>query len=134
MGGSQGLMRTRPRRKVVLDPADEISGLDVPGGHPARKHFTAASTTTALTQYFAIRRCPVDYMLIYEFNDYPDMGGGTQVDEFETVESMHDKANELLLRNKDGEEYYTSVRGIRIESRFKYEPIQVATKYKAVED
>ena len=76
----------------------------------------------------------MDYVLIYEVNDYPDAGGGIVVEEFETAEAMHARANELLLRNKDGDEYFTSFRGLSVKSRFKYEPIHVPTKYKAVEE
>lgn len=74
----------------------------------------------------------MSYLLIYEINDYPDDGGGTQVEEFETSTAMTARASELLLQNTEDYKKYADVRGFRLKSSYSFAPIQVVERFIAV--
>lgn len=74
----------------------------------------------------------MSYLLIYEINDYPENGGGTQVEEFETSTAMTGRASELLLQNTEDYKKYADVRGFRLKSSYSFAPIQVVERFIAV--
>lgn len=50
-----------------------------------------------------------NYLLIYEINDFPEEGGGTAFETFETADDMHHFANMLLTKDN---ERYSKLRGV----------------------
>jgi len=61
------------------------------------------------------------YLLIYECNDYPEMGGGTQVEPFDDLEVMGQRATEVLSQNTiEFPDLHGSVRGYRVVEEIQY--------------
>lgn len=70
------------------------------------------------------------YVLVYEVQDYPELGGGTTIEEFEDDQDMHKRVNDL---NKQNSERYTSFQGLCVTTEYEYKAAEIVTFYKPVE-
>jgi hypothetical protein len=70
------------------------------------------------------------YILAYDIIDYPEEGGGIEIETFayNEKERMHERANELLSSERKIEILIAGT----LEDEFKYEPVEVAIKYNPV--
>lgn len=74
------------------------------------------------------------YVLIYEVNDYAELGGGVKVEWFEDVSQMHARANELLLQRDEHDCHQNTIlHALSVAKEWKYRPEEVAVKYKPSE-
>lgn len=64
------------------------------------------------------------YILIWNINDYPDMGGGTEYEFFENIEQTEEKVNELT---KDSRITISFCGHLKDEIKFK--PVEKITRW-----
>jgi len=62
----------------------------------------------------------VKYILVYEIDDYPDNGGGTKYEEFNTVEALDKRVIEIY-------NFHDITIAGKVEE-FKYKPVETVTK------
>lgn len=66
------------------------------------------------------------YIIVYEIDDYPEMGGGKDIEIFDTENEMHDRVNELAVRNN---KLRIIIAGF-LQFGFEYKPIEIIKEYK----
>ena len=67
-----------------------------------------------------------DFILVYENDDYAEMGGGTFFERMESVEILTDRVNEL---NEQIEDFSVIFAG-QVFNEIKFEPVEIITKLK----
>lgn len=67
------------------------------------------------------------YILVYNILEWPDMGGGIQIEFPESEKATHKRVEELFGQYKD--QVNIEVAGI-LQVEFEYEPVVYATKFK----
>jgi len=70
-------------------------------------------------------------LLIYHIGDFPEMGGGTYIEEFDDMKKLEARVNELNDKNKpqDGKKMI-DFEAYHIFGKIPIEPIEVITKLK----
>ena len=66
------------------------------------------------------------YILVYEIDDYPEMGGGTEVEFFEEEQKLHERVNELA--SNDERVSITTAGFLSVE--YDYKPIEIVKQYR----
>lgn len=66
------------------------------------------------------------YILVYEINDYPDAGGGIQVEYPKDEQEMHKRVEELHINYKD---IVNILDAGFLQVEYKYEAIKYATRF-----
>jgi hypothetical protein len=66
-----------------------------------------------------------DYILIWDINDYPDNGGGTEYDLFENISDVEKKVNELT---EDTRDISISFCG-RLREEIKFKAVEKVTRW-----
>ena len=64
-----------------------------------------------------------EFLLIWHVDEYPEMGGGTYFDRYETSDLMLEKAN-LIIQQGDTEIVFCG----RIDEEYELEPVTTITK------
>ena len=68
------------------------------------------------------------YILVYEIDDYPDCGGGTQVEFFEAnaEQEMHKRVNELASTD----ERISIITAGFLKTEYEYKPVEIIKEYR----
>jgi hypothetical protein len=68
------------------------------------------------------------YILVYEIDDYPDFGGGTQVEFFEAnaEQEMHKRVNELASTD----ERISIITAGFLQTEYEYKPVEIIKEYR----
>ncbi len=66
------------------------------------------------------------YILVYEIDDYPDCGGGIQVEFFEKEQEMHRQVNELASTD----ERISIITAGYLHAEYEYKPIEIIKEYR----
>jgi hypothetical protein len=69
-----------------------------------------------------------NFILVYTNDDYPDCGGGTFHERFETEAQLHQRAGELHANPKNSIDI-----ALELKREFVYKPVEYVTKYEAEE-
>lgn len=72
----------------------------------------------------------MSYILIYEIDDYSEMGGGLYNEFFDEIEDAEKRLNELIKNDKID---LKDMRVLEIHQEIKYEPVKYVTKVKRME-
>lgn len=68
------------------------------------------------------------YILVYEIDDYPECGGGTEVEFFEATEEqeMHKRVNELASTD----ERVSIITAGFLQTEYEYKPVEIVKEYR----
>ncbi len=68
------------------------------------------------------------YILVYEIEDYPDCGGGTEVEFFDAYseQKMHNRVNDLASKD----ERVKIIAAGFLQTEYEYKPVEIIKEYR----